>query len=86
MNPVGPERGAAALEFAVIVPALGLLIFPLLKADIGLGPTFLILSAVPLICAIICFTIKWEPTMAGVNVDDEPDAPGFDDAPVQVAR
>lgn len=66
--------------------ALGLLIFPLLKADIGLGPTFLILSAVPLICAIICFTIKWEPTMAGVNVDDEPDAPGFDDAPVQVAR
>lgn len=26
MNPVGPERGAAALEFAVIVPALGLLI------------------------------------------------------------
>lgn len=65
--------------------ALGLLVFPLLRADLGLGPTFLILSAVPLIASIICFSIKWEPTMSGVNVDDEPDAPGFDDAPRAVA-
>lgn len=59
---------------------LGLLVFPLLKAQLGLGPTFLILSIVPLVSAIICFTIKWEPTAAGVNVDDEPDAPGFADS------
>lgn len=66
--------------------ALGLLVFPLLRAELGLGPTFLILSIVPLVSAIICFSIKWEPTAAGVNVDDEPDAPGFADSKIVSAE
>lgn len=57
--------------------ALGLMVFPILKADLGLGPTFLILSAVPLVAAIICWVIKWEPTRAEVSPDEELDAPQF---------
>lgn len=57
--------------------ALGLVVFPILQDNFGLANTFLMLSAVPLICAIICFTVKWEPTEAGVDVDVEPNAPGF---------
>lgn len=57
--------------------ALGLMVFPILKADLGLGPTFLILSAVPLVAAIICWIIKWEPTRAEVSPDEELDAPQF---------
>lgn len=57
--------------------ALGLLVFPLLKADLGLGPTFLILSVVPLIAFIVCSIIKWDPTRAAVSPDEELDAPQF---------
>ncbi|SDT29511.1 MFS transporter [Microterricola viridarii] len=57
--------------------ALGLLIFPLLKEGIGLGPTFLILSAVPLAAFIICSVIKWDPTRATVSPDEETNAPQF---------
>lgn len=60
--------------------ALGLVVFPILKEDLGLGPTFLILSAVPLIAAIICWVIKWEPSRADFNPDEEPAAPQFRDA------
>lgn len=60
--------------------ALGLVVFPILKEDLGLGPTFLILSAVPLIAAIICWVIKWEPSRADFNPDEEPEAPQFRDA------
>lgn len=59
--------------------ALGLLVFPLLKAQIGLGPTFLVLALVPLAAAIICFSISWEPTRAPVSPDEELDAPQFDE-------
>lgn len=57
--------------------ALGLLVFPLLKEDLGLGPTFLILSAVPLIACIVCTVIKWDPTRAAVSPDEEENAPQF---------
>ena len=57
--------------------ALGLMVFPILKADLGLGPTFLILSTVPLIAAIVCWVIKWEPTRTEVSPDEELDAPQF---------
>ncbi|BCW08623.1 MFS transporter [Arthrobacter sp. NtRootA1] len=65
--------------------ALGLLIFPLLKAELGLGPTFLILSAVPLAACIICSIIKWDPTRAPVSPDEETDAPQFRNDAAQVA-
>lgn len=65
--------------------ALGLLIFPLLKAELGLGPTFLILSAVPLTACIICSIIKWDPTRAPVSPDEETDAPQFRNDAAQVA-
>lgn len=57
--------------------ALGLLVFPLLKEDLGLGPTFLILAAVPLIACIVCSVIKWDPTRAAVSPDEEENAPQF---------
>lgn len=66
--------------------ALGLLVFPLLKADLGLGPTFLILSIVPLIAFIVCSVIKWDPTRAALSPDEEQDAPQFkSDAAAQLA-
>ena len=60
--------------------ALGLVVFPILKEDLGLGPTFLILSAVPFVAAVICWVIKWEPSRADFNPDEEPEAPQFRDA------
>lgn len=57
--------------------AVGLLVFPLLKAGLGLGPTFLIVAVFPLIAFIVCSVIKWEPTRAKTNVDEETDAPQF---------
>ncbi|WGW11437.1 MFS transporter [Saxibacter everestensis] len=57
--------------------ALGLLVFPILKEDLGLGPTFLILSVVPLAAFIICSVIKWDPTRAAISPDEELDAPQF---------
>lgn len=62
--------------------AIGLAVFPVLKDHVGLDKTFLILSLVPLLSAIVCFVIKWEPTRAGVDVDEELDAPGFEDEKV----
>jgi putative MFS transporter len=38
----------------------------------------LILSVVPLIASVICFTIKWDPTRSAVNPDNESDAPQFE--------
>jgi MFS family permease len=62
--------------------ALGLLVFPLFREWYGLNHTFLILSAVPLIASIICFSIKWDPTRTAINPDNEADAPQFaDDTP-----
>lgn len=68
--------------------ALGLLVFPILKEDLGLGPTFLILSAVPLIACIVCSVIKWDPTRAAVSPDEEENAPQFrsDQAQNETAR
>ncbi len=40
--------------------ALGLLVFPLFRAQYGLETTFLILSVVPLLASIICFAIRWD--------------------------
>jgi MFS transporter, putative metabolite transport protein len=57
--------------------ALGLVVFPLLRDDLGLGPTFLILSVVPLAAAVVCGVINWEPTKATVSPDEELDAPQF---------
>lgn len=57
--------------------AVGLTIFPLMKAAYGLPTTFLILAIVPTFAAIICYTIKWEPTKSLVPVDEELDAPNF---------
>ncbi len=57
--------------------ALGLLVFPLFRAQYGLETTFLILSVVPLIASIICFTIRWDPTRTTINPDNEADAPQF---------
>jgi hypothetical protein len=39
--------------------------------------TFLILSVVPLVASIVCFSIRWDPTRTTVNPDDEPGAPQF---------
>ncbi|QUS38692.1 MFS transporter [Tardiphaga alba] len=62
--------------------ALGLLVFPLFREWYGLNHTFLILSAVPLIASIICFSIKWDPTRTTINPDNEVGAPQFaDDKP-----
>lgn len=62
--------------------ALGLLVFPLFREWYGLNHTFLILSAVPLIASIICFSIKWDPTRTAINPDNEAGAPQFaDDIP-----
>lgn len=58
--------------------ALGLLVFPLFRQQYGLETTFLILSVVPLIASVICFTIKWDPTRSAVNPDNESDAPQFE--------
>lgn len=57
--------------------ALGLLVFPILKEDLGLGPTFVILSAVPLIACIVCSVIKWDPTRTSISPDEETNAPAF---------
>lgn len=57
--------------------ALGLLVFPLFRQKYGLETTFLILSAVPLIASIVCFSIRWDPTRSGINPDNEPGAPQF---------
>ena len=66
--------------------ALGLLVFPLLKEGIGLGPTFLILSVVPLVAFIICSIIKWDPTRTAISPDEEQNAPQFkSDAAAQAA-
>ena len=66
--------------------ALGLLVFPLLKEGIGLGPTFLILSVVPLVAFIICSIIKWDPTRTAISPDEELNAPQFkSDAAAQAA-
>jgi MFS family permease len=66
--------------------ALGLLVFPLLKEGIGLGPTFLILSIVPLLAFIICSIIKWDPTRTEISPDEEQNAPQFkSDAAAQAA-
>ncbi|MDJ0353571.1 MFS transporter [Pseudarthrobacter sp. PH31-O2] len=65
--------------------ALGLLVFPLLKEGLGLGPTFLILSAVPLTACIVCSVIKWDPTRALLSPDEELDAPQFKSDVARVA-
>jgi len=57
--------------------ALGLLVFPLFRAQYGLEATFLILSVVPLIASVICFAIRWDPTRTTINPDNEADAPQF---------
>jgi putative MFS transporter len=57
--------------------ALGLLVFPLLKQSLGLGPTFLILAAVPLGACVVCSVIKWDPTRAPLSPDEELNAPQF---------
>ena len=57
--------------------ALGLLVFPLLKQNLGLGPTFLILAVVPLAACVVCSVIKWDPTRASVSPDEELNAPQF---------
>ncbi|WP_010106551.1 MFS transporter, partial [Verminephrobacter aporrectodeae] len=61
--------------------ALGLLIFPLFRAKYGLETTFLILSVVPLLASIVCFSIDWDPTRTTVHPDNEPGAPQFEDDP-----
>ena len=65
--------------------ALGLMVFPLLKEQLGLGTTFLILALVPLTACIICSVIKWEPSRALVSPDEETDAPQFADDAEPVA-
>lgn len=59
--------------------ALGLVIFPLMKDALGLETTFLYLALIPAIAALICFIIKWEPTRSEIPLDEELDAPNFDD-------
>lgn len=60
--------------------ALGLLVFPILRADYGLGKTFLVLSLVPLAACIICSIIKWDPTRAATSPDEELNVPQFADS------
>src|SRR5699024_4013040 len=57
--------------------AVGLFLFPVIKAALGLGPTFLIIAAIPLAGFIICTVNKWEPTRAAIDPDEETDAPVF---------
>lgn len=57
--------------------AVGLLIFPIFRERYGLQNTFLILSAVPFVASLICFSIRWDPTRTTINPDNEPDAPQF---------
>lgn len=64
--------------------ALGLTVFPLLREALGMETTFLILAVVPLLGAIICYSIKWEPTRSDIPLDEELDAPNFDAEPVAV--
>ncbi len=59
--------------------AVGLLVFPIFRENYGLEKTFLILSIVPLVASIICFTIKWDPTRTTINPDNEDGAPQFKD-------
>ncbi|WP_017596148.1 MFS transporter [Nocardiopsis potens] len=56
---------------------LGLFLFPLVQEAVGLPTTFLLVSVVPLVCCVICSAVKWEPTRAAVNPDEELDAPQF---------
>lgn len=62
--------------------ALGLVVFPLMRDALGLETTFIFLAIVPAVAAVICFVIKWEPTRSDVPLDEELDAPNFDDARV----
>ncbi|PZX21983.1 putative MFS transporter [Cupriavidus phytorum] len=57
--------------------ALGLLVFPLFRAQYGLETTFLILSVVPLLASVVCFSIRWDPTRTTIHPDNEADAPQF---------
>lgn len=66
--------------------ALGLVVFPLLRDALGLGTTFIILALVPASAAVICFIIKWEPSRSEVPVDEELDAPNFDDDNVVASK
>lgn len=65
--------------------AVGLLVFPLFREWYGLNHTFLILSAVPLVASIICFSINWDPTRTTINPDNEDDAPQFEGDNVRAA-
>lgn len=66
-----------------LAAALGLIVFPLLREQLGLGPTFLVLAVVPLAAAVVCFVIRWEPTRAAVSPDEETDAPQFAEHPAR---
>lgn len=49
----------------------GLYVFPQLQAGIGVGASLMVLSVVPLAGLITCLAIKWDPTRATVNLEEE---------------
>jgi MFS family permease len=60
---------------------LGLYVFPQIKDSLGLADTFLVMSAVPLVCCLVCLAITWDPTKA----DRTPDEATASPAPVPAA-
>ncbi|MFD1929940.1 MULTISPECIES: MFS transporter [Nonomuraea] len=49
----------------------GLYLFPQLQAGIGVGSSLMVLSVVPLVGLLTCMAIKWDPTRAAVNLEEE---------------
>ncbi|GAA3425691.1 MFS transporter [Streptosporangium nondiastaticum] len=49
----------------------GLYLFPQLQAGIGVGSSLMVLAVVPLIGLLACMAIKWDPTRAVVNLEEE---------------
>ncbi|MER7499012.1 MFS transporter [Nonomuraea pusilla] len=49
----------------------GLYLFPQLQAGIGVGASLMVLSVVPLAGLLTCLAIKWDPTRASVNLEEE---------------
>ncbi|MFH8221188.1 MFS transporter [Streptomyces sp. NPDC018057] len=55
---------------------VGLYVFPQIKDALGLGHTFLVLSAVPLLGLITCLMIKWDPIKSAGSAADPDADPG----------
>ncbi|MFI7444800.1 MFS transporter [Nonomuraea indica] len=50
----------------------GLYLFPQLQSGIGVGNSLMVLSVVPLAGLLTCLAIRWDPTRAAINLEEEP--------------